>query len=257
MNRMSAISVKGLTHAYGKRVVLDSIDLQIAPGEFYGFLGENGAGKSTAIRAMCGFIKPDKGEVQVAGIDVIRNCIEVRSRVGVLSEDIVLYERLTGRELLEFTGRMHGLSESVSRARSGDLLDRLELEGAADRMISGYSLGMKKKTAFASALIHSPQALFLDEPFNGIDARSTRTLCNLLQWLCKERGVAVLFTSHVLEMAERLCDRVAILHAGRIQAEGTVAELKRSAVEQGKSLEDIFLELTGSEKALGAELNWY
>ena len=254
---MSAISVKGLSHKYGKRVVLDSIDLQIQPGEFYGFLGQNGAGKSTAIRAMCGFITPDSGEISVAGVDVIRNSIEVRSQVGTLSEDIVLYERLTGREALEFTGRMHGLSDSVSRLRCGDLLERLELEGAADRMISGYSLGMKKKTAFAAALIHSPKALFLDEPFNGIDAHSTRTLCSMLQWLCRERGVAVLFTSHVLEMAERLCDRVAILHAGRIQAEGTVSELKRSAIEQGKSLEDIFLELTGSEKELEPALSWY
>ena len=198
-----------------------------------------------------------RGDIQVAGVDIVRNPMEARRHIGVVSEEAALYDRLTGTEFLEFAGQMHGLSLAEARKRACDLLERLELTGAADRAIGTYSLGMQKKTAFAAALIHAPRVLFLDEPFNGVDAASTRTLCALLQQLTAQQGVTIFFTSHVLEMAERLCDRVAILHEGKIRCEGTVAELKADAAQQGATLEEIFLQLTGARTGESAALDWF
>ena len=251
------IYARHLSHRYGARTVLEDVDFQITPGEFFGFLGRNGAGKSTAIRALCGFLQPTEGEIWVAGVNVLQNPVELRRHIGVLSEDVSLYERLTGREFLEFAGQMHGLSGNDARVRTEDLMERLELSAAAQRSIGAYSLGMKKKVAFAAALIHAPRVLFLDEPFNGVDAASTRTLCNLLQHLSSERGVTIFFTSHVIEMAERLCSRVAVLQEGRIRQQGTVAELKAAAARQGTTLEEVFLQLTGASTAPPTPLNWY
>jgi ABC-2 type transport system ATP-binding protein len=253
----AAISVRGLSHAYGEHIVLGEISLQVLPGEFYGFLGQNGAGKSTAIRALCGFLQPQQGEIVVAGVDVVRNPVEIRRQIGVVSDDVELYDRLTAMEFLEFAGQMHGLSLAESRARSTDLLTRLDLLGDSTRPIMGYSLGMRKKTAFAAALIHAPKVLFLDEPFNGLDVLTVRTLCHLLKWLTTERKVTVFFTSHGLDMAERLCDRIAVLHGGSIVREGTIAELREDAEEHGASLEEIFLSLTGARAQADAALAWY
>ena len=252
-----SVSARQVTHTYGQRVVLEGLELQLRPGEFFGFLGQNGAGKSTAIRALCGFAPPTRGEIRVAGVDVIRNPIEVRRHIGVVSEDVALYERLTGQEFLEFAGQMHGLSGGEARRRANDLLERLELTQAARRPIHEYSLGMQKKTAFAAALIHAPRVLFLDEPFNGVDAASTHTLCGLLKRLATEQGVTVFFTSHLLEMAARLCDRIAILHQGRIQREGTAAELQAEAAAQGLSWEALFLQYMGAKMQPDTILDWY
>ncbi len=252
-----SISTRGLTYAYGDHTVLHPLDLQVRRGEFFGFLGQNGAGKSTAIRLLCGFLQPQQGEIWVAGVDVVKDPIGIRRHVGVLSEDIALYDRLTGLEFLEFAGQMHGLSQSAANRRAADLLERLDLLEASTRPIGGYSLGMRKKTAFAAALIHSPQILFLDEPFNGVDTLSTRTLCAMLKWLSAEKGVTIFFTSHVLEMAERLCDRVAILHEGRIARLGTIAELRHDADAANATLEEIFLQLTGANLEIAAGLAWY
>lgn len=251
------IYARELTHRYDGRTVLDDIALRVGVGEFFGFLGQNGAGKSTAIRALCGFLPPTQGAIWVAGVNVIQNPLAVKRLIGVVSDDIVLYERLSGREFLEFVGQMHGLTEKEARARTLDLQERLDLTSAANRPIGTYSLGMKKKTAFAAALIHAPQVLFLDEPFNGVDAASTRALCVLLTQLRETCGVTVFFTSHVLEMAERLCTQVAILQNGRIQQQGTVADLKQQASQQGATLEDIFLQLTGANSAIASPPHWY
>lgn len=251
------IYAQGLTHRYGAQTVLAGIELRLAPGEFFGFLGQNGAGKSTAIRALCGFLPPTEGALWVAGVNVIKDPTVLRRHIGVVSEDVALYERLTGTEFLEFAGQMHGLPPGEARHRACALMERLELAEAAHRPISGYSLGMKKKTAFAVALIHAPRVLFLDEPFNGVDTASTRTLCGLLTHLTKSRGVTIFFTSHVLEMAERLCSRVAILHGGQIRQEGTLPELKAQAAQQGATLEDIFLQLTGGSTTADTTLDWF
>ncbi|HLK61504.1 MAG TPA: ABC transporter ATP-binding protein [Chthonomonadaceae bacterium] len=252
-----SIYVHRLSHRYGERTVLKRIELRLLPGAFFGFLGQNGAGKSTLIRLLCGFTPPMKGEIRVAGVDMVRDPMAARQHIGVVSEDVALYDRLTGAEFLEFAGQMHGLSAAEARKRASDLLERLDLTDAAGRAIGSYSLGMQKKTAFAAALIHAPRVLFLDEPFNGVDAASTRTLCALLKHLTGERGVTVFFTSHVLEMAERLCDRIAILHEGEIQRQGTVAELKAEAVQQGAALEEVFLQRTGARIAEHVALEWF
>jgi ABC-2 type transport system ATP-binding protein len=251
------ISVRGLSHAYGEHIVLDEIALEVRRGEFYGFLGQNGAGKSTAIRALCGFLQPREGEIVVAGVDVVRNPTEIRRLIGVVSDDIALYDRLSAMEFLEFAGQMHGLSSVESCNRAADLLARLDMLEDSTRPIMGYSLGMKKKTMFAAALIHAPNVLFLDEPFNGVDALTTRTLCSILKWLTAEMNVTVFFTSHALDMAERLCDRIAILHDGKIAREGTIAELREDAEQHGASLEEIFLKLTGARTHVDAALVWY
>lgn len=236
---------------------MEQIELRVPVGEFFGFLGQNGAGKSTAIRTLCGLLPPSQGAIWVAGINVIQNPLALKRRIGVVSEDMALYERLSGAEFLEFAGQMHGLSLGETRKRANDLLERLELTGASDRAISTYSLGMKKKTAFAAALIHAPRVLFLDEPFNGVDAASTRALCILLTQLREARGVTIFFTSHVLEMAERLCTRIAILKDGKIEHQGGVADLKREASAQGETLEEIFLHLTGAHLEITAPPDWY
>jgi len=251
------ISVRGLSHAYGQHIVLDDITLEVRRGEFYGFLGQNGAGKSTAIRALCGFVQPQEGTIFVAGVDVVQNPTEIRRVIGVVSDDIEIYDRLTATEFLEFAGQMHGLSSAESRNRATDLLERLDLVDASTRPIVGYSLGMKKKTMFAAALIHAPKVLFLDEPFNGVDALTTRTLCSMLKWLAAEMKVTMFFTSHALDMAERLCDRIAILHNGKIAREGTIGELREDAEQHDASLEEIFLKLTGARTDVDAALAWY
>jgi len=251
------ISVRGLSHAYGQHIVLDDITLEVRRGEFYGFLGQNGAGKSTAIRALCGFLQPQEGAIFVAGVDVVQNPTEIRRVIGVVSDDIEIYDRLTATEFLEFAGQMHGLSSAESRNRATDLLERLDLVDASTRPIVGYSLGMKKKTMFAAALIHAPKVLFLDEPFNGVDALTTRTLCSMLKWLAAEMKVTMFFTSHALDMAERLCDRIAILHNGKIAREGTIGELREDAEQHDASLEEIFLKLTGARTDVDAALAWY
>ena len=252
-----SVTARQVTYAYGEHIVLEDLNLELRPGEFFGFLGQNGAGKSTAIRALCGFVPPTRGEIRVAGVDVVRRPMDVRRFIGVVSEDVALYDRLTGLEFLEFAGQMHGLSGREARLRAADLLERLELTDSSRRPIRGYSLGMQKKTAFAAALIHAPRVLFLDEPFNGVDAASTRTLCALLKNLSVAHGVTVFFTSHLLEMAERLCDRIAILHQGRIQRMGTAAELRAEAARQGITWEDLFLQLTGARTQPDANLQWY
>lgn len=252
-----SVDARHITHVYGQRTVLDNIDLRLRPGEFFGFLGKNGAGKSTAIRALCGFVPPTRGEIRVAGVDVIRSPLAVRRHIGVVSEDVALYDRLTGAEFLNFAGQMHGLSGGQARKRAEDLLERLALTSAAHRPIRGYSLGMQKKTAFAAALIHAPHVLFLDEPFNGVDVASIRTLCTLLKQISAEKGVTVFFTSHQLEMAERLCDRIVILHQGRIRREGTVSELQAEAQRQGITWEELFLQATGTPTQPFGALDWY
>jgi len=237
------ILASGLSKRFGDVVAVDGVDLHVQAGEFFGFLGPNGAGKSTTIKMLCGLLRPTAGAIRIAGYDIGAQPLEVKRRIGVLPEDIDLYERLTGAEFLVFAARMHGLPLGDALSRSADLLELMELTEAKDKLIVDYSMGMKKKTAFAAALIHQPKALFLDEPFNGIDPVSVRAIRNVLRQLT-EHGTTIFFTSHVMEVVERLCSRVAIINHGRIVAEGGMAELRAKAAAGGdSSLEDIFLTL--------------
>ena len=238
-----SILTYGLRKHFGELVAVDGIDLAVREGEFFGFLGPNGAGKSTTIKMLCGLLRPTAGRMFVAGFEIATNPLDVKRNIGVLPEEIALYERLTGEEFLIFAARMHGLLLDEARRRSGELLELLELTEAKDKLIVDYSMGMRKKTAFAAALIHNPKVIFLDEPFNGIDPVSVRAIRNVLRHLT-ERGTTIFFTTHVMEVVERLCTRVAVINRGKIVGDGNLAELRAKA-EAGadSSLEDIFLKL--------------
>ncbi len=233
----------GLTKRFGDLVAVDALDLAVREGEFFGFLGPNGAGKSTTIKMLCGLLRPTAGAIEVAGYDLQREPLEVKRSIGVLPEEINVYERLTGAEFLLFAARMHGLPTDEARRRSEELIELMELGEAQHKLIVDYSMGMRKKIAFAAALLHRPRVLFLDEPFNGIDPISVRAIRNVLRHLT-ERGTTIFFTTHVMEVVERLCTRVAILHHGRLVGEGNLAELRAKAHTGGDAtLEDIFLKL--------------
>lgn len=248
-----SVEIRGLTKVFdGGQVAVNELDLTVARGEFFGFLGPNGAGKSTTIRILCGLLKPTRGRVRVLGRDVATDPLGVKARIGLLPEEINTYERLTGRELLVFTGRMYGLDRPEAAKRADELLDFMEL---ADRdrakLVVDYSMGMKKKVLLACALIHGPQVLFLDEPFNGIDAVTSRAIRAVLTRAVAE-GVTIFFSSHVMEVVEKLCSRIAIIDGGRLLAEGDLPGLRESTGHApDATLEEIFVSLVGREEGRG------
>ena len=250
-----SIEAYGLAKTFGKKVAVSNVTLQVREGEFFGFLGPNGAGKSTTIKMLCGLLRPDGGRVQIAGIDLHDNPLEVKRLIGVLPEETNLYERLTGEEYLLFAGQMYGLTKKEASDRSASLLELMELTEARKKLIVDYSMGMRKKVALAAAMIHRPRVLFLDEPFNGIDPISVRSIRNVMRHLT-EHGTTIFITSHVMEVIEKLCSRVAIINAGRIVAEGTLSELRETAhTGADTSLEDVFLKLVDA-RIEPETLNW-
>lgn len=249
-----SIQARGLVKDYGKQRAVDGIDLEVAQGEFFGFLGPNGAGKSTTIKMLTGMLPPTQGQIQVAGYDMLTQPLDVKRVIGILPEETSLYDRLTAREQLHFSGQMYGLTRAETEERTHDLLTVMELNEAADKLIVDYSMGMKKKVALAGALIHKPRVLFLDEPFNGIDPISVRAIREVLRTLT-ERGTTIFFTSHVMEVVERLCTRIAIIQKGKLVGQGTIAELREQAGEDG-ALEDVFLKLVAAESTSAESLTW-
>lgn len=251
-----SVVARGLTRVFGEKVAVDRIDLTVRPGEFFGFLGPNGAGKSTTIRMLCGLLRPTAGRAFVLGHDVAADPVAVKACVGILPEEVNVYERLSGRELLRFTARMHGLPREEAESRAEDLFRLVEIAaGDRDKMVVDYSMGMRKKTALACALIHSPRVLFLDEPFNGIDAVTSDHLRRVFQRLT-ERGVTIFFSSHVLEVVEKLCTRIAIVHGGRLAACGSLDEIRAATGrDAATSLHDIFVSLVGGSGDRG-DLGW-
>ena len=254
-----AIVAQGLVRRFGSKIAVDSLNLTVQRGEFFGFLGPNGAGKSTTIKMMVGMLRPSAGSVWVGGVDVWCDPIAARSLMGVLPEQLNLYDRLSGREFLTFAGHMYGLSKQEVQRRAEGLLTVLTLHDDADKLIVDYSVGMRKKIALAAALIHRPQVLFLDEPFEGIDPISSRVIRNILRDLTGS-GVTIFFSSHIMEVVERLCSRVGIINQGRLVAEGTLQELRERAghdghTDEGATLEDIFLQVVGAQQE-GGNLSW-
>ena len=239
-----------LSRSFGDVRAVDGLDLSVARGELFGFLGPNGAGKTTTMRLLTGLLRPTAGDAFVAGHSLTHEPARARAALGFVPDTPYLYDKLTAREFLSFSAALHGVEPGVAERRGRALLALLELEGAADGLVEGYSHGMRQKTALAGALIHDPQVLFLDEPTIGLDPRSARTIKDLLRGLC-DRGKAVFLSTHVLEIAERLCDRVGILAKGKLAVVGTVAELRERA-RSSASLEEIFLGLTGGTE--GADL---
>jgi len=245
----AAILVHGLKKSYGSVAAVDGVDLEVPRGSFFGFLGPNGAGKSTTIRLLTGLIPADSGTVEILGRRLPEDELEIKRRIGLVPDESLLFDRLTGAEFLEFVGRMYGLDRATAIDRAGGLLDLLEL--AKDRKIIGeYSKGMRKRVAMAASLIHHPELFLMDEPFEGVDAVGARLMKDILIDQVR-RGATVFLTSHVLEVVERLCDRIAIINRGTIVTSGTLEELRAS----GESLEDAFVRVLGAERQL-ERLDW-
>jgi ABC-2 type transport system ATP-binding protein len=237
------IETEALTKKYDDLVAVDDLSLHVESGEIFVFLGPNGAGKTTTIKILTGLLQPTSGKASIAGIDVVESPIEVKRIMGYLPEDPYLYDKLTGKEFLQFVTDMHGVKNNQGKVDF--FMELFELSSAADELIEGYSLGMKKKVAIGAALIHDPKVLFLDEPTGGLDPKSARMMKDLLQDI-RDRGNTVFMTTHILEVAEKMCDRVGIINNGKLIKVGTIEELSEEAQETtAGSLEDIFLELTG------------
>jgi ABC-2 type transport system ATP-binding protein len=236
----AAVETAQLQKRYGDRDVLRGVDLSVREGELFGFLGANGAGKTTTIRILCGLLRDFDGEARVAGFDVREDPLAVKARIGILPEEPVLYERLSYREMLWYAGRLHSVPRRDIEQRSDDLLRLVALEDDADRPILDGSMGMRKKIGLACALIHKPRVLFLDEPFNGIDTVTSLAIQDVLV-RATERGLTVFFTSHVMEVAERLCHRFAILKDGLVAASGTLADVRRQVgADDSMPLAEVF-----------------
>jgi ABC-2 type transport system ATP-binding protein len=249
-----AIETDALTRRFSAQVAVDGIDLRVPRGSFYGFLGENGAGKSTTISMLTGVLAPSSGEMRVLDVPAA-SIAEVKQRIGVVPDGLLLFDRLTGREHLVFIGRLYGLGRAEAGRRADELLSALELAGEARKLIADYSFGMRKKLALGAALIHGPELLFLDEPFEGVDAVAKASLTALLSDLVKRGRLTVFLTSHVLEVVERLCDHVGVIHRGRLVAQGTLEGVV-GAVPGAASLTDAFVKLVGEGRGVTRALSF-
>jgi ABC-2 type transport system ATP-binding protein len=238
-----AIRVRGLRMGFGRTTVLDGIDLDVPAGTILGYVGPNGAGKTTTVRALCGLLTGFEGEARVAGVDPRVDPVELKRRIGYVPESPVLFETLTVAELLLFVGRLRGLADATTRARADEFLEVLEIDTRLGSRISTLSKGMRQKLCLTAGLLHDPRVIFLDEPLSGLDVGSSILVKRLMRGLA-DRGAAVFYCSHVMDVVERVCDRIAILHGGRIAAVGSFDELARAS--GGGSLEGIFAELTRS-----------
>jgi len=237
------IEMRHLVKRYGDKLAVNDVSLEVQAGEIFGFLGPNGAGKTTTIKVMVGLLQPSAGEVRVAGWDIQQEPLRAKAASGYVPDEPTLYPKLSGRELLRFVGDLYGIDSAQVDRRVEELLRLFDLASAADDTIDSYSHGMRQKTSLAAALVHDPRVLVLDEPTVGLDPKSARLIKDILRQLA-DRGAAVFLSTHILEIAEHMCDRIGIINQGRLIAAGTMTELRN--LGQGQSrLEDIFLSLTG------------
>ena len=255
-NGAVAVELKGVVKGYNEILAVDEVDLTIETGEIFGLLGPNGSGKSTTLKMLLGLVQPDAGSVYVLGLDVNKDAVAVKRLVGYAPESSHLYEFLTGIEFLDFIGDIYGMEAEEKRTRINEYLKALQLEGREGDMISSYSSGMKQKIALIAAFLHKPKLLVLDEPLNGLDPRSARIVKDFLQRL-KLQGVTTIMSTHILEIAQAVCDRIGIIYQGKILALGNMEELQKMAMLPSSGLEEIFLKLTGTDdlKALVEELS--
>jgi len=251
---MNAIETRGLRKAFGEFVAVDGIDLLVPRGSFYGFLGPNGAGKSTTIKCLTGLLTPTGGTFRLLDLDPIANQIKMKRQVGVVPEDLALFDRLTAAETLSFVAQVHGIDRVEARERSKELLTLMDLTKAANDLVADFSHGMRKKIALSAALLPAPRLLFLDEPFEGIDAIASRQIKDLLSAYVRGGGT-VFLTTHILEIVERLCDHIGIIHKGRLVAQGSMAEL-RAGGTTGQSLEERFMDIIGAAKSSPLAIDW-
>jgi len=255
LSNQLAVELKNVTKRYNEIVAVNNFNLNIKQGEIFGLLGPNGSGKSTTLKMLMGLVQPTAGSVNVLGLDVQKNPIEVKRLVGYVPESPNIYEFLTGIEYLDFIGDIYSMQANEKKQRITEYLKALQLEGREGDMINSYSDGMKKKISLISAFLHKPKLLILDEPLNALDPRSARIVKNFLAEL-KMQGVTTIMSTHVLEIAQALCDNIAIMYQGNLLALGNMQELQQKASLPGSGLEDIFLKLTGTEdlKAVVEEL---
>jgi ABC-2 type transport system ATP-binding protein len=260
----AAIQTYGLTRRFGGLTAVESVTLSVAPGQFFGFLGPNGAGKSTTIKMLTGLLEPSAGTMEILGRPFGAGALDLKRQIGVVPEGMALLGRLTAPEYLHFVGRMYGLDAKTARERTEELLDFMQLADERRKLVTDYSHGMQKKLALAAAVIHGPKVLFLDEPFEGVDAIAAGMLKTMLAGMIN-RGATIFLTSHVLEIVERLCSHVAIIHQGRLVANGSLEELRAgvastlpgSEESQRLTLEEIFLSIVGAGGVEPAqELSW-
>ncbi len=261
---IAAIQTHGLTRRFGDLVAVEDVTLSVAQGQFFGFLGPNGAGKSTTIKMLTGLLEPSAGTIEILGRRFDANALDLKRQIGVVPEGMALMGRLTAPEYLRFVGRMYGLDGATVNQRTEELLEFMQLAGERRKMITDFSHGMQKKLALAAAVIHGPKVLFLDEPFEGVDAVAAGMLKSMLQRMI-QRGATIFLTTHVLEIVERLCSHVAIIHQGRLVANGSIEDLRAgvastlpgSESSQRLTLEQIFLSIVGAGTAeVTQELSW-
>ena len=249
-----AVDTSGLTRDFGSFRAVDGIGLAVPAGSFYGFLGPNGAGKSTTIKCLTGLLRPTAGAIRILGTDLLADPVGVKRRIGVVPEDLALFDRLTAEETLVFVAQVHGLDAGTAKARSADLLALMDLESTGGALVTDFSHGMRKKLSLAAALLPAPKLLFLDEPFEGIDAVASRQIKDLLLSFVS-RGGTIFLTSHILEIVERLCTHIGVIAKGKLVAQDTIAAL-RAGSASGKSLEELFIGLVGGEHRTYAGLDW-
>ena len=245
-----AIAVTSLRKIYGGKAAVDGLSLSVPRGSFFGFLGPNGAGKSTTIRMLTGLIPPTSGTIELLGLPMPAEETAIKQRIGLVPDDSLLFDRLTGLEFLEFVGRMYSLERRLARQRAGELLELFELDGEGRKIIGEYSKGMRKRVAMAASLIHRPELFLMDEPFEGVDAVGARLMKDILVDQVKH-GATIFLTSHVLEVVERLCDHAAIINDGKIVAEGSMTELRSGS----ETLEEVFVRTVGADREYG-KLDW-
>lgn len=247
---LSPLRISGLTKTFGTTTAIDGLTLDVPQGACYGLVGPNGSGKSTTMRAVCGLVRPDAGVIEVCGTRVDVDVLTTRKAMGVMLDPLQLFDRLTAWEFVETIGTLRDLDAETARARAGDLFGVLDLLDDADRPISGYSHGMRKKTALAAALLARPRLVMLDEPFEGVDPVSTRAMRRMLDRF-REGGGTVVLSTHVMDIVERVCDHVGVIHRGRLVASGPIDELRA-----GRRLEDAFIDVVGASDVDDQALGW-
>ncbi|MCD6426591.1 MAG: ABC transporter ATP-binding protein [Caldisericaceae bacterium] len=240
------IETINLTKNYGNLTAVKNLNLTVNAGEIYGFLGPNGAGKTTTIKMICGLLKPTKGRVKIDGIDISESPIEAKSKIGLIPDTPNIYPKLTGREFLYFIADIYDVQREVAVKRAEEIFEMFDLKDKADELIETYSHGMKQKIVIGAALVHDPSVIILDEPTVGLDPKSAKLVKDLLRALAG-KGKTVFMSTHILEIAERMCDKVGIINEGTLIAEGTIDELRKKAKDETADLEKLFLELTGGE----------
>jgi ABC-2 type transport system ATP-binding protein len=245
------IELRGLTKRYGTFTAVDGVDLSVPTGEIFGFLGPNGAGKTTTLRMIAGILQPSAGTVTIGGVSLAENPMDAKSKLGFIPDRPFIYEKLTGSEFLSFVAGLYGQEGKEMERRSAELLGLFDLEEWADQLVESYSHGMRQKLIIASAFVHRPDVIVVDEPMVGLDPKAARILKDLFREFVK-RGHTIMMSTHTLEVAESLCDRIAIIQSGKIRALGTLNELRQSYKSDTK-LEEIFLALTGERASRTAK----